>query len=83
MISGPQIITMAQLTNENLIGDTDMVGMKKRMKAGGTAKKKRAKAMGGGVMKKRMKAGGTAKKKRAKAMGGGVMKKRMKRGGRA
>ena len=32
---------MAQLTNENLIGDIDMVGMKKRMKKGGTAKKKR------------------------------------------
>ena len=31
------------------------------MKRGGTAKKKRAKAMGGGMMKKRMKAGGTAK----------------------
>jgi len=39
-----------------------MLGMKKRMKRGGTAKKKRAKAMGGGMMKKRMKAGGTAKK---------------------
>ena len=58
-----------------------MMGMKKRMKRGGSAKKKRAKAMGGGMMKKRMKAGGTAKKKRAKAMGGGMMKKRMKAGG--
>jgi len=65
------------------------------MKKGGLAKKKRAKAMGGGMMKKRMKAGGSAKKKRAKAMGGGMMKKRakamgggmmkkrMKRGGKA
>ena len=34
--------------------------MKKRMKRGGTAKKKRAKAMGGGMMKKRMKLGGSA-----------------------
>ena len=41
-----------------------MMGMKKRMKRGGSAKKKRAKAMGGGMMKKRMKAGGTAKKKK-------------------
>ena len=49
------------------------------MKKGGSVKKrvkkkkaikKRAKAMGGGMMKKR-----------AKAMGGGMMKKRMKRGG--
>ena len=60
MISGPKIITMVQLTKENLIGDIDMVGMKKRMKKGGTAKKKRAKAMGGGMMKKRMKRGGKA-----------------------
>jgi|TARA_S200002703_G_scaffold19788_1_gene16052 hypothetical protein len=37
-----------------------MMGMKKRMKRGGTAKKKRAKAMGGGMMKKRMKLGGSA-----------------------
>ena len=48
-------------------------------------KKKRVKAMGGGMMKKRvnkMKRGGMAKKKRVKAMGGGMMKKRvMKRGG--
>ena len=35
-----------------------MMGMKKRMKRGGSAKKKRAKAMGGGMMKKRMKRGG-------------------------
>ena len=40
-----------------------MMGMKKRMKRGGSAKKKRAKAMGGGMMKKRMKAGGVAKKR--------------------
>ena len=48
-------------------------------------KKKRVKAMGGGMMKKRvnkMKRGGMAKKKRVKAMGGGMMKKRvMRRGG--
>ena len=45
--------------------------VKKRVKKK-KATKKRAKAMGGGMMKKR-----------AKAMGGGMMKKRMKRGGRA
>ena len=44
--------------------------MKKRMKRGGTAKKKRAKAMGGGMMKKRMKAGGKAKKKSFPDMSG-------------
>ena len=44
--------------------------MKKRMKRGGTAKKKRAKAMGGGMMKKRMKSGGTAKKKSFPDMSG-------------
>ena len=44
--------------------------MKKRMKRGGTAKKKRAKAMGGGMMKKRMKRGGTAKKKSFPDMSG-------------
>ena len=43
--------------------------VKKRVKKK-KATKKRAKAMGGGMMKKR-----------AKAMGGGMMKKRMKRGG--
>jgi hypothetical protein len=47
-----------------------MMGMKKRMKRGGTAKKKRAKAMGGGMMKKRMKRGGTAKKKSFPDMSG-------------
>ena len=36
--------------------------MKKRMKRGGKAMKKRTKRMGGGMMKKRMKAGGKAKK---------------------
>ena len=37
--------------------------MKKRMKRGGKAMKKRTKkAMGGGIMKKRMKKGGSAKK---------------------
>lgn len=46
-------------------------GGKVKLSRGGTAKKKRAKAMGGGMMKKR-----------AKAMGGGMMKKRMKRGGK-
>ena len=62
--------------------------MKKRMKRGGMAKKKRVKAMGGGMMKKRMKRGGRAMKRgggmmKPKMMGGGMMKKRMKRGGRA
>tara|TARA_R100001443_G_scaffold6936_1_gene16047 strand:+ start:645 stop:917 length:273 start_codon:yes stop_codon:yes gene_type:complete len=52
-------------------GGKVMPGMKKRMK-----KKKRVKAMGGGVMKKRMKAGGMAKKKRTKKK-----KRVMKRGG--
>ena len=47
-----------------------MLGMKKRMKRGGTAKKKRAKAMGGGMMKKRMKSGGKAKKKSFPDMSG-------------
>ena len=47
-----------------------MMGMKKRMKRGGTAKKKRAKAMGGGMMKKRMKSGGKAKKKSFPDMSG-------------
>ena len=41
-----------------------MMGMKKRMKRGGSAKKKRAKAMDGGMMKKRMKAGGKDKRKK-------------------
>ena len=40
-----------------------MMGMKKRMKRGGKAMKKRTKRMGGGVMKKRMKRGGKALKK--------------------
>ena len=64
----------------------------------GMKKKKRVKAMGGGVMKKRMKAGGMAKKKRTKKkkrvmkrgggmmkpkmMGGGMAKKKMMRGGK-
>jgi len=46
--------------------------VKKRVKKKKKPTKKRAKAMGGGMMKKR-----------AKAMGGGMMKKRMKRGGKA
>ncbi len=67
-----------------------MMGMKKRMKRGGTAKKKKFPDMSGdgkvtkkdilmakGVIPKKK------KKKRAKAMGGGMMKKRMKRGGKA
>ena len=52
-------------------GGKVMAGMKKRSKKKKNMKK-RAKAMGGGMMKKR-----------AKAMGGGMMKKRMKRGGSA
>ena len=40
-----------------------MMGMKKRMKRGGKAMKKRTKRMGGGMMKKRMKQGGKALKK--------------------
>ena len=62
--------------------------MKKRMKRGGMAKKKRVKKAGGGMMKKRMKRGGRAMKRgggmmKPKMMGGGMMKKRMKRGGKA
>ena len=52
-----------------------MMGMKKRMKRGGKAmKKKIKKAMGGGVMKKRMKAGGKALKKVDTAKNPGLAK---------
>jgi len=68
-----------------------MLGMKKRMKKGGSALKggqsKLDKNKDGKItsadfkmMKKKKK---SPTKKRAKAMGGGMMKKRMKRGGRA
>jgi len=69
-----------------------MMGMKKRMKDGGKAKKKKFPDLTGDgkvtkkdILKGRgvLKRGGKAKKKRAKAMGGGMMKKRMKRGGKA
>ena len=53
-----------------------MMGMKKRMKRGGSAKKKRAKAMGGGMMKKRMKAGGVAKKRFPDLSGDGKVTKK-------
>ena len=75
-----------------------MMGMKKRMKRGGKAMKKRTKRMGGGMMKKRMKAGGKAKKfpdlsgdgkvtKKDVLMGRGVKlarggKPKMKKGGK-
>ena len=66
------------LTGDGKVTQKDILkGRGVELKRGGTdkkkkTKKKRAKAMGGGMMKKR-----------AKAMGGGMMKKRMKRGGRA
>ena len=47
-------------------GGKDMPGMKKRMKRGGMAKKKRVKKAAGGMMKK----------KRVKKAGGGMMKKK-------
>jgi len=54
-------------------GGKDMPGMKKRMKRGGMAKKKRVKKTMGGAMKKRV-----------MKRGGGMMKKpMMKRGGMA
>jgi len=53
-----------------------MMGMKKRMKRGGKAMKKRTKRMGGGMMKKRMKAGGTAKKKFPDLSGDGKVTKK-------
>ena len=46
------------------------------MKRGGSAKKKRAKAMGGGMMKKRMKAGGTAKRRFPDLSGDGKVTKK-------
>ena len=53
-------------------GKKDMPGMKKRMKRGGMAKKKRVKKTMGGAMKKRV-----------MKIGGGMMKKpMMKRGGK-
>ena len=53
-------------------GKKDMPGMKKRMKRGGMAKKKRVKKTMGGAMKKRV-----------MKRGGGMMKKpMMKRGGK-
>jgi len=62
-----------------------MMGMKKRMKAGGKAKKKSFPDMSGdGKVTKKdiLIAKGVIKKPaRKKAMGGGVMKKRMKKGG--
>jgi len=65
-----------------------MLGMKKRMKRGGTAKKKTAKKFpdmsGDGKVTKKdiLIAKGVIKKPaRKKAMGGGMMKKRMKKGG--
>jgi hypothetical protein len=65
-----------------------MMGMKKRMKRGGTAKKKKFPDMSGDgkVTKKDIliaKGVLPKKKKRKTAMGGGMMKKRMKRGGKA
>ena len=53
-----------------------MMGMKKRMKRGGKAMKKRTKRMGGGMMKKRMKAGGTAKKRFPDLSGDGKVTKK-------
>jgi hypothetical protein len=65
-----------------------MMGMKKRMKRGGSAKKKRSKKFpdmsGDGKVTKKdiLIAKGVIKKPtRKKAMGGGMMKKRMKKGG--
>ena len=86
MISGPKIITMVQLTKENLIGDIDMVGMKKRAKkklVGGqkTLDKNNDGKISGkdfAMMKRKKAMGGGSMKKRVKAMGGGAMKKRAK-----
>ena len=68
-----------------------MMGMKKRMKDGGKAKKKKKfpDMSGDGKITKKdiLMAKGVIpkkkKKKRSKVMGGGMMKKRMKRGGKA
>ena len=53
-----------------------MMGMKKRMKRGGKAMKKRVMKRGGGAMKKRMKAGGTAKKRFPDLSGDGKVTKK-------
>ena len=62
-----------------------MVGMKKRMKRGGSALKggqsKLDKNKDGKIDAKDFAMMKKKKKKRTKAMGGGMMKKRMKRGG--
>ena len=62
-----------------------MVGMKKRLKRGGSALKggqsKLDKNKDGKIDAKDFAMMKKKKKKRTKAMGGGMMKKRMKRGG--
>ena len=63
-----------------------MMGMKKRMKKGGSALKggqsKLDKNKDGKIDGKDFAMMKKKKKKRVKAMGGGMMKKRMKRGGK-